>query len=131
MPESAQQKTVQDIYAAFGRGDIPFIVQQLADDVRWVTHFDPIVPWAGNYDGVRNVPRFFTALGDAVDVEEFEPRDYVTQGNTVVSDGEFACRSKKTGKRVRTRWVFIWKFSGGRVSSYEQFHDPAIAGIFQ
>ena len=28
-------QTVQDIYAAFGRGDIPAILDELADDVRW------------------------------------------------------------------------------------------------
>lgn len=28
-------ETVQQIYAAFGRGDVPFILSQLADDVEW------------------------------------------------------------------------------------------------
>ena len=27
--------TVGDIYAAFGRGDVPWILEHLADDVSW------------------------------------------------------------------------------------------------
>jgi ketosteroid isomerase-like protein len=28
-------------------------------------------------------------------------------------------------------WVFIWKVREGRIFSYEQFHDPAIAQAFR
>jgi ketosteroid isomerase-like protein len=29
------------------------------------------------------------------------------------------------------RVSFIWKLRDGRVSSYEQFHDPALANAFR
>ena len=38
--------TVQDIYAAFGRGDVPAILAQLAEDVDWEYGMaDAGVPW--------------------------------------------------------------------------------------
>ena len=40
------------------------LVDQLTDDVRWISHFDPIVPWGGDYSGKQNVPRFFQAIND-------------------------------------------------------------------
>jgi len=28
-------------YGAFGRGDIPYIIEELTNDVRWGFHFEP------------------------------------------------------------------------------------------
>jgi uncharacterized protein len=55
-------KTIQDLYAAFGRGDVDFIVSKLADDVRWVSHFESIVPWSGDFSGKERIPKFFEAI---------------------------------------------------------------------
>ncbi|HEY5812354.1 MAG TPA: nuclear transport factor 2 family protein, partial [Terrimicrobiaceae bacterium] len=71
------------------------------------------------------------AIFDSVDVEAFEPKEWISEGDTVVSVGEFACKVRTTGKRSRTRWVFIWKFREGKICSFEQFHDPAIAAAFR
>ena len=130
---STQQnvKLIQEMYAAFGRGDVAFIVGQLTGDVRWVSHLDGVVPWAGDFSGKDRVSRFFASIFQAVDVEAFEPKEWIAEGDTVVSLGEFACRVRGTGKRSRTRWVFLWKFREGKVCSYEQFHDPALAAAFR
>jgi len=131
MSEQQNVESIQKIYEAFGRGDIGYIISQLTEDVRWVSHFEAVVPWAGDYSGKSNVPRFFDAIGQSVDVTSFTPGEFVAQGGTVVSVGEFGCRVRATGKSAHTRWVFIWKLREGRVFSYEQFHDPAIAQAFR
>lgn len=131
MSEKDNVARVVKIYEAFGRGDIPFIIDQLTDDVRWTTHFDPVVPWSGNYQDKAAVPRFFAAIAGAGDVTAFSPREFVAQGDTVVSTGEFGIKVKATGKTSLTRWVFIWKFREGRVYDYEQFHDASIAEAFR
>lgn len=131
MSEKDNVARVVDIYEAFGRGDIPFIIDQLTDDVRWMTHFDPVVPWSGNYQGKPDVPRFFAAIAGAGDVTAFAPAEFVAQGDTVVSTGDFGIKVRATGKSSLTRWVFIWKFREGRVCSYEQFHDASITDAFR
>jgi uncharacterized protein len=131
MSEKPNIETIQEMYAAFGRADVPFILEGLTDDVKWVSHFDPIVPWSGDFSGKDRVKGFFEAIFQSVDVEGFEPQEWVASGDTVVSIGEFACRVRATGKRARTRWVFIWKFREEKVCSYEQFHDPALAEAFR
>jgi ketosteroid isomerase-like protein len=124
-------KTIQELYAAFGRGDVSFIVSKLADDVSWVSQTDSIVPWSGDFSGKDQIPRFFEAIFQTVEVEAFEPKEWISDGDAVVSLGEFGCRVRATGKRSRTRWVFIWKFREGKICSYEQFHDPALAAAFR
>jgi len=129
MSEQQNVERIRKIYEAFGRGDIGFILDQLTPDVKWVSHYDPIVPWGGDFTG--RVDKFFEAIGQSVDVTAFTPGEFIAQGDTVASLGEFGCRVRATGKSALTRWAFIWKFRDGRVSSYEQFHDPALANAFR
>ncbi len=131
MSNQANVDVVTKIYEAFGQGDIPYILDQIHDDVRWVTHFDPVVPWGGDRSGKASVPSFFQAINDSVDVLEFAPTEFVSDGGVVVSLGTFHCRVKATGKESKTQWVFIWKIRDGLVASYEQFHDPKIADAFR
>ena len=131
MSEQQNLKTIQDMYAAFGRGDVAFIVNQLTDDIRWFTHVDSIVPWAGDFSGKDRVPAFFDAIFKNVDTELFEPGEFIVQGDTIVSLGEYGCRVHRTGKHSRSRFAFIWKFRDGKVCSYEQFIGPELAAAFR
>lgn len=131
MNEQQSIKTIEGVYAAFGRGDVPGIVAQLTDDIRWVSYMESVVPWSGDFSGKHLVPAFFTAIFQSVDVQAFTPQEWIVQGDTVVSLGEFGCRVRATGKTSRARWVFIWKLRHGKICSYEQFHGPELAAAFR
>jgi ketosteroid isomerase-like protein len=105
--------------------------RQLTDNVRWVSHFEPVVPWAGDFSGKRSVPNFFAAIASAGEVTAFEPGEFIAQGDAVVSLGKFGYKVHATGKAVLSRWVFIWKLSEGRVRDYEHFHEPALVAAFR
>ena len=98
MSEQQNLKTIQAVYAAFGRSDVAFIVDQLTDDVRWVSHFDAIVPWSGDFSGKDRIPAFFDAIFQSVEVQAFEPTEWIAEGDSVVSLGEFGCRVAKIGQ---------------------------------
>ena len=121
---------VTKIFEAFGRGDIGFILDQLADDVRFVSHLDPVVPWSGEYSGKADVTRYFHALGSAVDVADHPVTSLVAQGDTVVATGDVSFRVRATGKTGDSKWVYIWKLADGRVRSYEQFNDTGLTTAF-
>ena len=131
MSEQQNIETVKEMYAAFGRGDIDAIVAKCTNDVEWITHLDPIVPWSGDHSGKDFVPAFFGAIFGSVDVTAFEPQEWIAQGHTVVSIGSFSCHARANDKDATTRWIFVWKFRDGMVSSYEQFHDEYIADAFR
>src|SRR5512145_887188 len=92
MTEEENIETIQEMYAAFGRADASFILTKLTDDVKWVSHFDAIVPWSGDFSGKDRVNGFFEAIFQSV-VEGFDPQEWFAKADTVVSIGEFACRS--------------------------------------
>ena len=121
---------VAKIFEAFGRGDVAYILDQLADDVRFVSHLDPTVPWAGEYSGKDNVARFFQALGSSVQVADHPVTALVAQGDTVVATGDVSFHVRETGKAGSSKWVYIWKLANGQVQSYDQFNDPGLAEAF-
>jgi ketosteroid isomerase-like protein len=129
--EQDNVQTIVKIYEAFGRGDVPYILGQMTDDVRWVVHLDPVVPWAGDFSTRARVGGFFSALNEHAETMLFEPKELIAQGDTVVSTGEYAFRARGSGKSSRGPWVFIWKLRDGKVYSYEQFHDPSAAAVFR
>ena len=131
MSEQKNVRTIQEIYDAFGRRDVQAILDRLTDDVQWITHLDPVVPWSGNYCGKEDVKRFFANVYGAGEVLAFEPLEFVAEGDMVISIGKYGCRSAATGKEAHTRWIFVWKFRNGQISYYEQFHDIKIADAFR
>jgi ketosteroid isomerase-like protein len=131
MNEQQNIKIIEGLYAAFGRGDVPGIVAQLTDDIRWVSHGESDVPWSGDFSGKHRVPEFFAAIFQSVDVQAFTPQEWIAQGDTIVSLGEFGCQVRATGKTSRSRWVFIWKLRNGKICSYEKFDGPELAAAFR
>ena len=106
-------RTVQDIYAAFGRGDIPAILAHLAENVEWEYDktADGGIPWLVPRQGRAEVPRFFESLG-AVQFEQFQPKLQFENGNIVVALNDVAFVVKATGRRVVDEdEVHIWYFN--------------------
>ena len=131
MSERDNAQNVQAIFEAFARGDIPYILDQLTEDVHWVAHLEPIVPWAGDYSGKANVPGFFQALGRSVEVSAHPVNQLVAQDDTVVAMGDVSFSERATGKASSSSWVYIFKLRDGKVYSYDQFNDPGLAEAFR
>jgi len=126
-----QKDTILSLYEAFGRGDVDTILAGLTDDVRWTCNLGPAVPWSCDYTGKADVPKFFAAIYNSVDVLGFDPQEFISEGDTLVSMGTFGCRVKATGKESNARWIFVWRFRGDKVCGYEQFHGPELEAAFR
>lgn len=113
-------QTVQSIYAAFGRGDVPAILPHLADDVEWEYGMSNAgVPWFQPRRGRADVPKFFEALG-ALAITRFEPKTLLESGNIVVALIDLACEVKATGRKIAEEdEAHIWHFGAdGRVKRF-------------
>lgn len=121
----AHVETVQQIYQAFGRGDVPGILEHLADDVDWeygVPSTD--VPWLQPRKGRGQVPAFFQALAD-FDIQTFAPKTFLESGHVVVVLIDLAGVVRSTGRPiVEEDEVHIWHFdAAGRVSRFRHRCD--------
>jgi ketosteroid isomerase-like protein len=57
----ANAELVEKTYEAFGRGDIPAVIANLADDVEWSS--PTTLPQGGLFHGMSGAMQFFEGLG--------------------------------------------------------------------
>ena len=123
----ANQKTIEAVYAAFGRGDVPFILERVTEGTRWdfsVARSE--VPWHAPVSSRNDLPRFFQAMGEHLVFEAFEPRAFLTGGRDVVVKLRVAYQVKRTGKRVDEEQVQWWSFDdAGRIAGLRHYEDTA------
>ena len=126
MGEIENTSVVQRTYAAFGRGDIPGVLDTLATDIVWapVIGASPAVPMGGERRGRAAVAEFFTTLGRSLTFEVFEPREYVAQGDKVVVLGYYRAKTA-AGRPFASDWVMIFTVSNGKVTRFQEFTDVA------
>ena len=117
-------ETVQAIYEAFGRGDIPAILDRLSDDVDW-EHDRPDhgLPLLKPRRGRASVAGFFEELA-RVSIERFEPRSFLTSADQVAVVIAIDLLVKATGRRVRDVEMHLWTFAtDGKVARFRHILD--------
>jgi uncharacterized protein len=117
---------VQHIYEAFGRGDIGFILDQLTDDVDWASCPDSdIAPWHGIHQGKAEVPHFFKALGENLEITEFTPLSFAANDTDVMVVTRWSATAPATGKTVTMDIHHWWRFRDGKIYLYRGTEDTA------
>jgi ketosteroid isomerase-like protein len=125
MDETRNTKLVQDAYAAFGRGDIPALLALLDPGVEWTAIVGSRIPTSGTRHGRDGVKEFFQQLGASIDFERFEPREFIAQGDKVVTLGHYTRRSKATGRSFDSDWVMVFTVRNGLLTRFMEFADSA------
>ncbi|RMG89380.1 MAG: hypothetical protein D6706_21460 [Chloroflexi bacterium] len=119
-------KFVQErIYGAFGSGDIPGLLNALAEDVDWQFYGPPEIPFAGHYRGRQEMARFFGMVAEMVVIHIFEPREFTAQGDRVVVRGYEKTGVKSNGRIFETNWVHIFTVRDGQVVKVREYYDTA------
>jgi uncharacterized protein len=118
-------KTVQEIYGAFGRGDVPAILERLSEAIEWEQGGNANdIPWLQPRRGRAGVQEFFGSL-QQLDFPKFEPKAFAETGNLVVALVDVELVVKKTGKKVvENDEVHLWWFdSAGRITRFRHRVD--------
>ena len=125
MSDQANVGVVQQGYEALGRGDIPALLDLMADDVEWTLQGPPVIPWAGTRRGREGVAEFFSLLGETLEFEQFEPREFVAQGDTVVVLGYERSLVKPTGRTFGQEWAHVYTLRDGKIAKGRFIEDTA------
>lgn len=123
MKEEDNKQLVRKVYQSFQSGDIPSVLNSLAADVLWELPEMPNVPFGGTWKGRDEVARFFARLADVQEVVEFQPEEFITEGNTVVVLGRFTMQVKATGKQSRSTWAHVWNIHDGQATRVREYVD--------
>lgn len=125
MSEQRNIALVRQLYADFSRGDIPAILSRLATDVEWNEPPSGPPPFGGTHRGREAVGQFFQRLATTAEVEEFQPRQFLAQGDVVVALGHYRFRARETGQAWETDWAMVWEFRDEEVVRFQILKDSA------
>jgi len=119
-------KTIQQIYEAFGRGDVAAILAGVTDDVDWATEAGSRgAPWYGPHRGPDGVADFFSQFGSAMEVEEFSPLAFAGTDTEVMTVVHCKAKSRATGRRIDHDLHHYFRFRDGRIAYYRGTEDTA------
>jgi ketosteroid isomerase-like protein len=119
--------TVQGIYEAFGRGDVPAILDVLTDDLDFGSEIESkIAPWHGLRRNKQQVAEFFQALAENVEVTEFTPLSFTSNDTDVMAVIRFGLTVPATGKSGAMDIHHWFRFDGDKVCFYRGTEDTAL-----
>jgi ketosteroid isomerase-like protein len=129
--ENINLDIIKKAYAAFGRGDIAAVLSVQAPNVEFEYAGPNRIPWAGSFRGLDGAKKFFAAIEAEADIESFEPRVFVAQGDQVVALGFEKMRSKRTGRSYEGHWAHSFTLAGGKIVKFREYSDTAgVAAAF-
>lgn len=123
---------IQELYAAFGRGDLEAILAGIADEPDWSFDLPDSVPGATAVPMLRNLRTkadvaevYFGAVTREMEWHSFVPRAFFASGDDVVTvlDLDFTVRA--TGRRVTASEVHHFTLADGKIVRYRPYLDTA------
>lgn len=114
-------------YECFGSGDIEGLLELYSDDISWETPKVDNAVYSGARRGKEAVAEFFELLGQSEKFTEFEPTEFIAEGDKVVVLGKSEANVIASGKTFATDWVHVMTVKDGKVTGFREFFDTAAA----
>lgn len=127
MSEEGNTSLVKHVYENFKGGDIKAVLALLSEDIEWQLPEIENVPFSGKRRGQEQMGQFFTSLVDTQEVQHFEPREFVAQGDKVVALGHYAWRVRSTGREFGGDFAHVFTVHDGKVIRFHEYMDTAAA----
>lgn len=127
MNEKNEVAVVQDLYTAFGQGDLPAILAVLDEEVDWFFNGrSSDIPFAGHRQGHQQMIAFFATVAETCEVQAFGPHEMLTCGEYVVSLGSERVLVRATGRVFETEWVHLFTIRNGKIVRLREYYDTAV-----
>jgi ketosteroid isomerase-like protein len=118
--EQENRKTIDQVYAAFGEGDIEGVLGMLTNDVQWTSPGPPdVITYASSRTGDEQVAGYFESCCEAVKTTTFRPQRFFAQDDLVVVLGRYTLRVVKSGTVIYNDWVRAFERADDKISALE------------
>lgn len=121
---SGNVQRVRQAYEAFGRGDIPAVLDMLDERVEWnmAEHhtFWPGEPFIGRQAVLEGV---FSRIMQTFDSFTLTVERIVGCGDTVLAQVRYRTTAKATGKTLDAQAAHIYDFKDGKCVRYQHYSD--------
>lgn len=118
---------VAGVYEAFGRGDVPAVLEAMDPQIEWrEAEGNPYMPsgepWIGPDAVVENL---FAKLGEDWDGFTVHPKSFHDAGDVVTVEGRYAGTHNDTGMELDCQFCHIWTLKDGKLVGFQQYVDTA------
>ena len=130
--QNNNQQVIQQMYADFGKGNIPGVLTAFSKDVVWTRAGAPFIPFSGTFNGIEEVMKMFALQEENLKMKSFVPQIFCTNDDMVVVIGHDEAEVKPTGKSYSADWVQAFTLNEGKIIKVQVFMDTkAIADAFE
>ncbi|WP_027798088.1 nuclear transport factor 2 family protein [Paraburkholderia dilworthii] len=112
-------------YEAFGRGDIPGVLELIADDVDWKVVGPSSLPYPTHCKSKAEVGAYFQQLAASDEITRFEPREFIEAGERLVVLGWVEANIRSNNEPFESEWVHVMTIKDGLLRNWTQFFDTA------
>jgi ketosteroid isomerase-like protein len=114
-------QVVSGVYDRFAEDDVAGFPSLRADNIEWVVNGPSTLEKCRTFQGRSGVQEFLNILGGSWEFSVFAPRQYFSDGPTVVVLGEEKGRDKKSGTQFENRWVHVFDVKDARIVRFREF----------
>jgi hypothetical protein len=115
----SNEDLVRGIYAAFGRADVPALLEMLDEQIEW--HAPPNVPQGGDFHGREAVGGFFEAIGENWESLEVDVEALVAGGDRVVALVGLRGRLRASGEEAVYSSAHAWTIVDGIPVRFDEY----------
>lgn len=116
----APKAVVEEMFAAFDRGDVEGFVATVSDDTVWTYHGTHVIP-RGAFEKKDGVRKFLVNILERTEIISFDAQQFVVEGSVVVVRGNEHQRVKRSGRELKQEWVQIYTVENGLITRMEEF----------
>lgn len=118
---SSSANVVSEAYAAFERGDIPALLEQVSEEVEWVA--PDVLPQGGAFRGRDGVAEFFAGVGREWPELKVEIDDLIVDGDHVVGVGHGEGKLAD-GTEADYGFTHVFTVGDGKIVRFREYADP-------
>lgn len=125
-PTTDNGRTIAEMYAAFGRGEVDYVMARLDPEVDWIETEAENIPAHGHYSNPQEVLEgVFAQVPEYFETFELRPELWVENGDDVVVTGRVVARTH-AGRDLNAPYAHVFSFRDGKVCRNDNFHDTAL-----
>lgn len=121
------REVTEEVFTAFGEGDVDRIMRSLHDRVRIEFYGPEIIPYAGYYNGLIECRSFFETVLASVDIHQFDPEEFICEGDKVVVTGHLNLTARSTGRTIDSDFVHVITVADEKWLLFRDFMNTANA----
>ena len=117
--------TVRRFYDALARGDVPAILSLLDPQVKW-TEAERFPYYGGTWHGPQAIlENLLVPLSRDWEGFSVRAREFIADGDRVVSLGTYSGTFKKTGRSFTAAFAHVWRVRGNKLARFDMHTDTA------